>query len=37
MKKDFLDGADDDLGKLGFVDSDEEIDLSGFRSIKQLQ
>ena len=37
MKKEFLDGADDDLGKLGFVDSDEEVDLSGFRSLKQLE
>lgn len=32
MRAEFMSGADDDLTKLGFVDSDEEVDLSNFKS-----
>ena len=34
-KKEFLGGNEDDLKELGFLDSDEEIDFSNFKSTKQ--
>ena len=35
MRREFMSGADDDLSKLGFVDSDEEVDLTNFRKFEK--
>jgi hypothetical protein len=31
MREEFMSGSNDDLSKLGFVDSDEEVDFSNFK------
>jgi hypothetical protein len=37
VREKFLGGDDDDLKKLGFIDSDEEIDFSKFDLVKKAE